>query len=844
MRTTFLALLRRTVLATAAALAAVPAARGQSPWCTFPDPLSTAEVAAMLDRVGLAGTARETAMQTFEAYLAESLAIARDEIAPFCTETSGAPSQDDREVERRIATRKRIAGQLALADARLADAIAAAAGTAGEVKARLERERLERRHWMQLIGSRLERRDGAEFADGLAECGVAVDGEVLSALAARSAELTSAWRRLANATADEPLEMRQAIEAAGLKRPETGGQEAWEAYFSGMTKIRAEVRGRQREIRASIRRLQRDTERSLVALVGPEAGRKLRDWFIQRTYTSLLRPRNPVPPLLTEAERKAKSGEIAAESFADLQAIAAEHATRRAELDARLMDLLDARWAEGGGGPSFLAFEGQETGPDPTARILEDRAALDESTLARLREGAPGLEPPGEVERDGPRISVGGMELQIEAGAIAGGGTFVIQAGGDGGGGEGVAVVAMTMEATGGGRGRAISRDDLAAWSKRLGVPEDSMPLLEILLEDYLAKYAEIENGPLAELGGGGGPFGNPEIPASRRHDLMRDATERLLVLDAEFFANMAAALGGTVDAGSNARLGNERRRSVHREAMKGESGFGMIGMNESETFDLATVVAGVSLPDTARAALEPLLVAYDAEATPLLASSYARHASAARTAAIEQERLMQQMEQESQDGGEVRSTVFAGSPDAEAMERQQSAQREMNAATAAVRTALKASVAATVAALSDEDSRLALQDAVDRAAYPRFFRDPRSAGPRFDAALELPDLAPANREAIAAARRAWETEWRRITGDLVSASRELVAKASSAKEGQNQMPLLITQQETQQRLRFERSEANEKAMRDLKALLTPEQAKAVGELPPAPKRGPIMFGN
>jgi hypothetical protein len=843
MRTPLLAFLRQAVVAAAVALAAVPAARGQSPWCTFPDPLSTAEVAAMLDRVGLAGTARETAIQAFEAYLAESLAIARDEIAPFCTETSGTPSQDDREVERRIATRKRIAGQLAQADARLADAIAAAAGSDGEVKARLERERLERRHWMQLIGSRLERRDGAEFADGLAECGVAVDGEVLSALAARSAELTSAWRRLANATADEPLEMRQAIEAAGLKRPETGGQEAWEAYFSGMSKVRAEVRGRQRAIRVSIRRLQRDTERSLVALVGPEAGPKLRDWFIQRTYPSLLRPRNPVPPLLTEAERKAKSGEIAAESFADLQAIAAEHATRRAELDARLMDLLDARWAEGGGGPSFLAFEGQETGPDPTARILEDRAALDESTLARLKEGAPGLEPPGEVERDAPRISVGGMELQIEAGAIAGGGTFVIQAGGDGGGGEGVAVVAMTMEATGGGRGRAISRDDLAAWSKRLGVPDDSMPLLEILLEDYLAKYAEIENGPLAELGGGGGPFGNPEVPASRRHDLMREATERLLVLDAEFFANVAAALGSTVDADSIARLGNERRRSVHRAAMKGEFGFGMIGMNESETFDLATVVAGVSLSDPARASLQPLLVAYDAEATPLLESSYARHASAARTVAIEQEKMMRRMEQ-LPDGNQAQSTVFAGSPDAEAMERQQSAQREMNAATAAVRTALEASVAATVAALPDEDSRLALQDAVDRAAYPRFFRDPRSAGPRFDAALELPDLAPANREAIAAARRAWETEWRRITGDMVSASRELVAKASSAKEGQNQMPLLITQQETQQRLRFERSEANEKAMRDLKALLTPEQAKAIGDLPPAPKRGPIMFGN
>jgi hypothetical protein len=843
MRTPLLAFLRRTIVATAAALAAVPAARGQSPWCTFPDPLSTAEVAAMLDRVGLAGAARETAMQAFETYLAESLAIARDEIAPFCTETSGVASADDREVERRIATRKRIAGQLAEAESRLAGAIAAAAGSDGELRARLERERLERRHWMQLIGSRLERRDGAEFADGLAECGVAVDGEVLTTLAARSSELTSAWRRLANAASDEPLEMRRAIEAAGLKRPETGGQEAWEAYFSGMSKVRAEVRGRQREIRVSIRRIQRDTERSLAQLVGPDAAPRLRDWFVQRAYPSLLRPRNPVPPLLVEAERKTKADEISAETLVALQAIAAEHATRRAELDARLMDLLDSRWADGSGGPLFQVFDGQETEPDPTRKVLEDRATLDESTLARLKEGAPALAPPDEAERDGPRITVGGMELQIDEGALAGGGTFVIQASTDGVGGEAIAVVGMSMEAGGGSRAKPISRDDLAAWSKRLGVPDDSIPLLEILLEDYLAKYAEIENGPLAELGNGGGPFGNPEVPASRQHDLMRDATERLLVLDADFFANLAVALGSSVDAESIARLGNERRRSVHREAMKGEFGFGMIGMNETESFDLATVVAGTSLPDPARTAIDPLLVAYDAEMTPLLESSYARHASAARTVAIEQEKMMRRMEQ-LPDGNQAQSTVFAGSPDAEAMERQQAAQREMNAANSAVRTALEASVTATVAALPDETSRLALQDAVDRASYPRLFRDPRSAGPRFDAALTLPDLAPANREAIGAARRAWESEWRRITVEMVKASRELVAKASSAKEGENQMPLLITQQETQQRLRFERSEANEKAMRDLKALLTPEQAATVGDLPPAAKRGPIMFGN
>jgi hypothetical protein len=266
--------------------------------------------------------------------------------------------------------------------------------------------------------------------------------------------------------------------------------------------------------------------------------------------------------------------------------------------------------------------------------------------------------------------------------------------------------------------------------------------------------------------------------------------------------------------------------------------------MNETESFDLATVVAGVSLSEPSRAAIDPLLVAHDAEMTPLLASSYLRHASAARTVAVEQEKLMRQMEQEPQAGGQVRSTVFASSPDAEALERQQSAQREMEAANAAVRTALEASVAATVAALPDGASRLMLQDAVDRASYPRLFRDQRSAGPRFDAALALPDLAEANREAIAAARRGWEAEWRRITGDMVDSRRQLVSEAGKRDEKVDAMPLLVANQEALQRLRFERSEANEKAMRDLKALLTPEQAKTVGDLPPAPKRGPIMFGN
>ena len=838
-----LARLRRVVLLPLAALVlvATPPAVGQSTWCTFPEPMSSAEFGAILDRVGIEGPARDGATRAFEEYLAASLAIARDEIAPFCTETTGKDAADERELERRIETRQRLAARLAAVDATLADAIATAAGPAGETKARLERERLERRHWMRLVGGP-SARGSAEFTDWLAERKITPDEAMLALIAARSSESTAQWRKLARFASDMPLAIRRLSRERGLSRPESGEQGDWERFFTESAKVRAEAAAPQRETRLAIRRILRETERSLAALLSPTDAASLRDWFLERTYPTLLRPRNPVPPLLKEATEKASAGAISKEALAEMQTIAATHTARRAELDGKIMDELDASWGEPRSG-GFLLFSEAARESTRADELLAERGGLDAETVARIKGSTPALAAPVEAgaERLAPRVMVGGMEIELDEAAVAGGGTFVIQAGDEGGVG-GVAMIAMSSDGMNGGQAKPISREDLAAWSRRLGIPDDSMPLLEVLLEDYRDRYAEIENGPLAELGNSPGPFGNPDLPAARRHDLRRDATERLIALDADFFVNLSAALTGIADAESLVRLAHERERTVRRSAMRESMGPSFGPIFQSEPFDLATVVAESDLPAEALAAMTPRLVAYDAELTPLLASSHSRYAAAARTAEIEQESAMRVMERDAVDGT-VR-TVTAGEPDAAALERQQAAQREMSAVQKGLRDATEAAVAAAIAALPDDASRARLRDAVDRAAFPRLFRDGRSAGPRFDTALELPDLDAARRDAITAARDTWQADWRRVTNEMLKSTAELAGKLAEMEGGGDAMPALLANQEAMQRLRFERSEANEKGMRALKALLTPEQAAKVGDLPPAPKRGPMLFGN
>jgi hypothetical protein len=843
MRSLPLAALRRALAPLAAAVfLAVPAARGQVSWCDFPEPLSSTEITAMLDRVGIEGAGRDSAMKAFEEYLTATLAIARDEIAPFCAETAGPANADDREIERRIDVRRRLSARLRQAETTLADAVARAAGTPGEIRAGLERERLERRHWMRLVGGRWGQAN-AEFVDWLGERAIDVNDELLAVLAARSGELTAQWRKLATLAAETPLATRRLVEARGLKRPDSSEQADWQRFFQDMAQAREDAAAPQREARLAIRRNARETERSLAALLPAPDAAALHAWFLERNYPSLLRPRDPVPPLVAEAERKASAGDLSAETLAELRTIAATHATRRAELDVKAMDELDARGKSET--PGLIVFGDTPREADRADELLAERGKLDAATLAQLRAAAPALAPPAEADRESPRIMVNGMEIQLDEAAVAGGGAFVIQADVGGGLGGGVAMIAMSSAEMGGGRAKPISREDLAAWSRRLGVPDDSMPLLEVLLEDYRGKYAEIESGPLAELGSSSGPFGNPEIPAARRSDLQREATERLLALDAEFFANLAAARAADADPEAVTRLANERQRSVHRDAMRGSSGFSPLSMQESQPFDLVTAVAEAGLPDATVAALDAVLVAYDGDMTPLLSSSYARTAAAARTVAIEQEKYQKIVEEES-DSGAVRTVTGSSAdlPEAEAMERQRAAQREIDAVQAAIRTAQDAAVARALAAAPEGDDRTRLADALDRAAYPQLFRDGRSAGPRFEAALALPDLTPDRRSAIETAFAAWRSEWRRITGAMIESRRRLATEAGSRGEGADAMPLLVANQEAMQRLRFERSEVNEKGMRALKPLLTPEQAAQVGDLPPAPKRGPIMFGN
>ena len=113
-----------------------------------------------------------------------------------------------------------------------------------------------------------------------------------------------------------------------------------------------------------------------------------------------------------------------------------------------------------------------------------------------------------------------------------------------------------------------------------------------------------------------------------------------------------------------------------------------------------------------------------------------------------------------------------------------------------------------------------------------------------FTTALGLPDLTEAQRSNVLTLRSDWTNAWTSICRELIAIERD-AANPGLPMDGEFDMAAMQKKQSERKRVRFVRTEADERAARKLLELLTPEQATAVGELPEAPTSNfPIEFGD
>lgn len=122
------------------------------------------------------------------------------------------------------------------------------------------------------------------------------------------------------------------------------------------------------------------------------------------------------------------------------------------------------------------------------------------------------------------------------------------------------------------------------------------------------------------------------------------------------------------------------------------------------------------------------------------------------------------------------------------------------------------------------------LQLAYDQQAYPSIFRDSRSALPFIEKSLEMGDLTDAQRQELTSLHQRYRDEY-------VSYCRKMVPKRESLPEETDEQSRTefwkrrMAEQNEQAKIRFDRDERSQRAVSQLRRILTAEQAARIGAL-------------
>jgi hypothetical protein len=241
-------------------------------------------------------------------------------------------------------------------------------------------------------------------------------------------------------------------------------------------------------------------------------------------------------------------------------------------------------------------------------------------------------------------------------------------------------------------------------------------------------------------------------------------------------------------------------------------------------SIDLANVVRASAIPDAGRAAAMQAWI----EWSPAALASMERRRAEVRATCIEEIELMRR-----QFGG-AGQAVGSDAPAVMTVDGDQAKRMselfEMRARQQ--KEGLEQAVAGrdAIEAVLPEDARATFRNAWLRAASPRAYKDGKDAMPTLDAARALADITDAQRAQIDAIRSAHAARHRELCDRLAALAVLEQQSADSFGEAGPTGPKKEAGMSTTD-TRFERSELNARSLRRLKAMLTPEQVRAIPAL-------------
>lgn len=361
-----------------------------------------------------------------------------------------------------------------------------------------------------------------------------------------------------------------------------------------------------------------------------------------------------------------------------------------------------------------------------------------------------------------------------------------------------------------------ITERELRHYVARLGLDADERAVAEALHQDYLDRYAELERerlDPIAEARRGLWSWDPetfrvtaPEPGVIDRIWTMRSAAlVEVDALDAAFFDDLALA---TIFDDASARAAAMRgvrdlRVRIGRDVGAGRGpgrprGLWSVEDAEEARLDLSVVLREQGLPPAELAAIAPLLATYERELTAAVRHRYDEVVA-----------LMREVER-----GDAERATAGGGRGWGGMNDEH--RRRWSAARDAV-VALNRDAVERFAASLDELAAEAVRTAYRRTAWPEIF-GATPAERALTAALALETLTPAERDGIVELMAEFRPR------SLALCERELVLEQErleeSSEEGPDRWQARRERANRAERIRFERTELEERVLRRIEAIL------------------------
>jgi len=829
----------------------LPEALAQGTDGALPDPIADRELSAYARRLGLSDQQR-LAIDTYHAqYLDEFRQLREKDIDRYLQESANVLRRfmfaaSSKETRRSLNELDRLMSRIKSLDEALF----------GQIQTVLSEEQARAMPGVRQMRERERYRNGLVRFVGYANPGARIDlagfleamelapkeREVIEPLVMEyEGQLTGALRKLYRATTDMFLDMvKQAEEltlAAGRQTDPQAAREAFRSIRDIWSQASTGVMAQAAEISA----LNRRSFRSFSPLLSEDAAARLQAEYYQRVYPDVHRG---MIECLGKYDAALNLPGLSDEQRTAITAARQSLRDRHHRLAEQMIDVWEALRKTG----MFFGFRSEPAGSD-REKLRSLQAQRDELNERALESLLAMLGP--DLGEDLHRTAQ--AEESGEGGPGPRSGGTITMRGGGRGFAPTVAVTASDESPAGIGMAAGpdpylpppISQRQLTPYARLLEIGDDRRVVLEALHSDYLDAWEALRVDfiePILDaaktmwaLDADSHEIKPPSPEAiDQLFAMRRSAFEAIRALDESFFDNIELAILDDDDESGRARVLRLRlarqRIAYNRDAARSGTGFRrqggrmMFGRpgddNREFRIDVTRLIEDQYLTDEDRATIEPTFTEYER----LVTDAFKRRYELAFQYGQATERMSAVAA--AQEGGTERG--FHMSFGTEYRRLIQTVGRQLREAERAI-AELNRSTLERLAAMLSPSAATSLRIAYRRQAYPQVYEDPSAAEEHFAAALALSDLAGARRTQITDILADYRGSYAALCEQMADIQAQ-EAREEDAERGDPDIWQRRQERRNQlQRLRFDRNELNEKALRQLRAVLTEEQLRQLG---------------